>query len=330
MILAGDIGGTHARVAIFDLADGKLRRVQERVYPTHDYKNLESVVRDFLDHHKLALDGACFGVAGPVIDNRAHMSNAGWTIDGAALAREARVKHASVINDLVANAYGIEALEARDFLIINEGKPNPCGNAGVISAGTGLGEAGLYFDGHTRRPFATEGGHADFAPVGDLQIELLRFLRAEFGRVSVERVLSGGGLYNIYRFLRDTHRGEEPDWLAQEIKDGDAAAAITRAAMEKRSALCGAALELFVSIYGAEAGNLALRLMATGGVYLGGGIAVKIAPRLADPAFVRAFTAKGRMSEIVRQIPVRVILNESTALIGAARAAAIDASMLKD
>lgn len=330
MILAGDIGGTHARVAIFDLADGKPRCVHEQVYPTHDFKNLESVVRDFLDHHKLALDAACFGVAGPVIDNRAHMSNAGWTIDGASLAREAGVKRASVINDLVANAYGIAALEPRDFLIINEGKPNPRGNAGVISAGTGLGEAGLYFDGHARRPFATEGGHADFAPADDLQIELLRFARAEFGRVSVERVLSGGGLYNIYRFLRDTHRGEEPDWLAQEIKYGDAAAAITRAAMEKKSALCGAALELFVSIYGAEAGNLALRLMATGGVYLGGGIAVKIAPRLADPAFVRAFTAKGRMSEIVRQIPVRVILNESTALIGAARAAAIDASMLKD
>lgn len=330
MILAGDIGGTHARVAIFDLADGKLTGVHERVYPTHDFPNLESVVHAFLDQHKVAPAAACFGVAGPVIDNHAHMSNAGWTIDGASLAREAGVKQVSVINDLVANAYGVAALEPRDFLTLNEGKANLRGNAGVISAGTGLGEAGLYFDGHTRRPFATEGGHADFAPADDLQIELLRFLRAEFGRVSVERVLSGGGIYNIYRFLRDTHRGEEPPWLAQEMKSGDAAAAITRAATEKNSPLCAAALDLFVSIYGAEAGNLALRLMASGGIYIGGGIAVKIASRLADPVFMRAFAAKGRMSEIVRQIPVRVILNDSTALIGAARAAAINASMLND
>ena len=258
------------------------------------------------------------------------MSNAGWLIDGASLAREAGVENASVINDLVANAYGVAALEPRDLLTLNEGNPNPRANAGVISAGTGLGEAGLYFDGHTRRPFATEGGHADFAPADDLQIELLRFLRAEFGRVSVERVLSGGGLYNIYRFLRDTHRGEEPQWLAEEIKNGDAAAAITRAAIEKKSALCSATLEVFVSVYGTEAGNLALRLMANGGIYIGGGIAAKIATLLADPAFMRAFSAKGRMSEIVRQIPVGVILNDSTALLGAARAAALDTAMLKD
>jgi glucokinase len=330
MILAADIGGTHARVAIFDLADGKLRCVHEQIYPTHDFPNLESVVRAFLDQLKVTPVAACFGVAGPVIANRAQMSNAGWLIDGASLAREAGVRNVSVINDLVANAYGIAALEPRDFLTLNEGKPDPRANAGVISAGTGLGEAGLYFDGHTRRPFSTEGGHADFAPADDLQIELLRFLRAEFGRVSVERVLSGGGLYNIYRFLRDTHRGEEPQWLAEAIKDGDAAAAITRAAIEKKSALCSATLEVFVSVYGAEAGNLALRLMASGGIYIGGGIAVKIATLLADPAFMRAFSAKGRMSEIVRRIPVGVILNDSTALLGAARAAALDTAMLKD
>ncbi|MHB8381017.1 MAG: glucokinase [Candidatus Binataceae bacterium] len=330
MILAGDIGGTHARVAIFDLGDGKLHRVHERVYLTHAYPNLEAVVRVFLDQHKVAPTAACFGVAGPVIDNRAQMSNAGWTIDGASLAREAGVKHASVINDLVANAYGVATLEPSDFLTLNEGTPSPQGNAGVISAGTGLGEAGLFFDGQRLRPFATEGGHAEFAPADDLQIELLRFLRAEFKRVSVERVLSGAGLYNIYRFLRDTRRGEEPQWLTQELSGADAPAVITRAAMAKRSPLCDAALELFVSVYGAEAGNLALRLMASGGIYLGGGIAVKIAPRLADGAFVRAFANKGRMSEIVRQIPARVILNDSTALIGAARAAAISAAILKD
>ena len=329
MILAGDIGGTHARVAIFDIAGAKLRCVDERIYPTRDFPNLESVVRAFLDHHKLVPGAACFGVAGPVIENRARMSNAGWTIDGASIAREAGVEHAAVINDLVANAYGIPALEPRDFLTLNEGASDPRANAAVISAGTGLGEAGLFFDGQTHRPFASEGGHADFAPASDLQIDLLRFLRAEFGRVSVERVLSGNGLFNIYRFLRDTQRGNEPPWLAQEIKGGDAAAAVTGAAMEKKSALCEAALELFISIYGGEAGNLALRMMASGGVYIGGGIAVKIAPRLGDPEFMRAFAAKGRMSEIVRRIPVRVILNDRAALIGAARAAALRAAMLR-
>jgi glucokinase len=330
MILAGDIGGTHARVAIFEVAGAKLRRVDERIYPTRDFRNLERVVRAFLDSHHLVPSVACFGVAGPVIDNCAHMANAGWTIDGAAIARVAGVKHAEVLNDLVANAYGIAALEPHDFLTLNDGVPDPRANAAVISSGTGLGEAGLFFDGQTRRPFATEGGHADFAPVGDLQIELLRFLRAEFGRVSVERVLSGNGLFNIYRFLRDTKRGDEPQWLAQEINGGDAAAAISGAALEQKSALCEAALELFIAIYGAEAGNLALRMMARGGVYIGGGIAVKIAPRLGDGSFIDSFAAKGRMSEIVRRIPVRVILNDSAALLGAARAAALGAALFKD
>ncbi|HUY27385.1 MAG TPA: glucokinase [Candidatus Binataceae bacterium] len=328
MILAGDIGGTHARVAIFDIANGRLNRIDEQVYATREFPNLESVVRMFLKQHPLTPGAACFGVAGPVADNRAHMPNAGWSIDGALLARELGISHAAVINDLTANAYGIAALEPRDFLTINQGDPDARGNAGVISAGTGLGEAGLYFDGHTHRPFASEGGHADFAPGDDLQIELLRFLRAEFGRVSVERVLSGGGLCNIYRFLRDTRRGDEPPWLAAELKIGDAAAAITRAALDAKAALCETALEVFVSIYGAEAGNLALRLMASGGIYIGGGIAVKIAARLASPAFMAAFAAKGRMSEIVRRIPVRVILNDSAALFGAARAAALDAKLL--
>lgn len=201
-------------------------------------------------------------------------------------------------------------------------KGTPVGNQAVISAGTGLGEAGLYWDGKNYDVFASEGGHCDFAPRSELEVELFRYLAARFGHVSFERIVSGPGLVNVYHFFRDTHRGEEPAWLTEELAHGDAAATISRAAVSGKSPMAEHVLDLWISIYGAEAGNLALKLMATGGIYLGGGIAPKLVSKLAGPLFMQAFLNKGRMQSLLESIPVRVIINDKIALFGAARYAA--------
>lgn len=224
-----------------------------------------------------------------------------------------------LINDLEANAFGIAALTAADFLVLKEGVPDSAGNAAIISAGTGLGEGGLYWDGHQHCPFASEGGHADFAPRNELEIELLRYLLTLYPRVSYERVLSGPGLYNMYQFFRFLRHGQEPDWLHEQLRQRDPAAVISQAALEGKCQVCVESLDLFVSIYGAEAGNLALKVMARGGVFVGGGIAPKIVQKMKGPKFLEAFVEKGRMKALLDDIPVRVILNDKTALIGAAR-----------
>jgi glucokinase len=212
-----------------------------------------------------------------------------------------------------------------DFVTLNQGVPDAVGNAAVIAAGTGLGEAGLYWDGLQHRPFAGEGGHSSFAPSDPLQVELLSFLSHEFGHVSWERVLSGPGLHNIYRFLRDTGRGEEPDWLTREMQQHDPPAVISQVALAGTSTLCRQALDLFVTLYGAEAGNLALKIMAIAGVYVGGGIAPKIIRKLTDSTFIHAFAAKGRLKPLLQAIPVRIIMNDRVALLGAARFATLQA-----
>ena len=310
------------------MESGNVHLDQEIIYPTREHPNLESPVRAFLKTLPAKPQAACFGIAGPVRNGRATMSNRGWVVDAAALAREIGVEQVSLINDLVANAYGIAALEEKDFAVINAGSPDPYGNAAVISAGTGLGEAGMYFDGEMLRPFACEGGHVDFAPADDLQTEMLKRLRAESNHVSWERVLSGHGIFNIYRFLRDTGRGEESASIREEIQKGNPAAVVTKAALEKKCALCQMTLDMFVSLYGAEAGNVALKLMATAGLYIGGGIAPRIVTKLQEPTFMSAFTNKGRMNTLLSTIPVKVILNDNTALLGAARAAALSAGLL--
>jgi glucokinase len=229
----------------------------------------------------------------------------------------------TLLNDLEANARGVLALEPDDFAVLNAGAADAAGNAALISAGTGLGEAGLFWDGSRHRPFASEGGHADFAPRGPLQMELAAALAARYGHVSFERVLSGPGLHGTYEFLQQRQGGpDELPGLMAKLGTDDPAAAISHAALEGRSELCRQALEIFVAVYGAEAGNLALKVLATGGVYLGGGIAPKILPALRAPAFLEAFAAKGRMRPLLEAIPVRVVLNDRAALIGAARHAA--------
>jgi glucokinase len=326
MILAGDIGGTNARLAFFDVIDGHFRLVSASVFPSREYAGLDQIVSKFVDTAKVHPDAACFGVAGPVRNGRVEASNLPWIIESQRLADELKLEKAVLINDLEANAWGIAALDPKDVVALNQVKGSPVGNQAVISAGTGLGEAGMYWDGSKHHIFATEGGHADFAPRDELEIDLFRYLSGRYGHVSCERVVSGTGLVNVFHFLRDTGRGTEPLWLTDEMAHNDAAAAISRAALAGKCALCEQALDLFVSVFAAEAGNLALKVMATGGVYLGGGIAPKMLAKLSGPLFMHAFAGKGRMQPLLEAMPVKVITNDKTALIGAARCAAVNGS----
>jgi glucokinase len=319
MILAADIGGTNTRLAVFQRDGKRLTLVAEGTLPSREHTGLESALQKFVALHPLRIHQACFSVAGPVRNGRCETTDQPWVVDARQVAREPSLKTVGLINDLEANAYGIAALGPKDFITLNAGSQDPEVNQAIISAGTGLGEAGLSWDGRTHRPFATEGGHATFAPQNELEGELLRYLRGTYDHVSVERVLSGPGLVNIYTFLRDTGRGEESTRLADRMRQEDPAAVIAVTAFEGNDGLCVRALDLLFAIYGAEAGNLALKMIATGGVFIGGGIAPKIFRALKNTAFMEAFTAKGRMKPLLQAMPVRVILNSKTALLGAAR-----------
>ncbi len=321
MILAADIGGTSARLALCEQNEKGFRVVSQDKFVSAEYPGLCAILESFLSGKSGKVDRACFGVPGPVAGEIIELANLPWKIDVKALKQTLKIEQIGLINDLEANSYGLCELEDKDFAILNEGTTNPTGNAAIISAGTGLGEAGLHFETaiKIRHPFASEGGHADFAPRNEFEIELLRFLLKKFERVSVERVLSGQGLQNIYEFLKESKRFEEPAWLEEEIANGDdTAAIISKNGLERKAEICEAALRTFVSIYGAEAGNFALKMLATGGVFLGGGIAPKILSVLQEPIFIESFRAKGRMSPLLEKIPVRVVLNDKAALLGAA------------
>jgi glucokinase len=317
-VLAGDIGGTKTRLAIFDVAGVKLHSVIERTYPSGDFATLDDIIEDFLSTGDSLPEAACFGIAGPVRNNEVNVTNLPWRISAAEIGARFRFGRVALLNDLEANAWGLRALEEMDFRILSAGVDNPAGNAAIIAAGTGLGEAGLYRDGERWRPFATEGGHTDFSPGSELEIELLRFLMTRYGHVSWERLVSGPGLVNIHDFLVHTRKHTVAGWLREDMQAHDPAAAISRAAQSGRDELCVEALELFVRLYGVEAGNLALKMMASGGMYLGGGIAPKILEQLESGAFMAAFRAKGRMQGLLDHMPVRVILNDRTALYGPA------------
>ncbi|MBI4674628.1 MAG: glucokinase [Chloroflexi bacterium] len=328
MILAGDIGGTSTRLALFEVRGGQLAQILSEKFSSRAYKGLNEIVSEFMRANPIKVEHAAFGIAGPVRKGRVEATNLPWVVDAAALASELVTANVSLLNDLEANTYGIFELAPKDFAVINPGSPAEGGNIGVISAGTGLGEAGATWDGARFIVFATEGGHADFAPRDELEIDLLLYVQKRLeGRVSYERLLSGPGLYTIYEFLRDTERGVEEAWLRDELGDNDAAALIGQYGMEGKSELCMRALDLFVSIYGAEAGNLALKLMASRGIFVGGGIAPKILTKMQSGLFMDAFSAKGRFEELLRAIPVRVLLNDQAALLGAARYAGLQAGL---
>jgi glucokinase len=323
-ILAGDIGGTNARLAVYDVELTRYETLAAETFPSREYGSLEEIVAAFMLGHGIECQRACFGVPGPVKDGRAQTTNLPWLVETSKLAAAARVEALALINDLKAQAYGIAVLGPQDFEVLNPGSETASGNAALIAAGTGLGQAGLYWDGQAYHPFATEGGHTSFGPTGARQVALLEFLNQRFERVSWERVVSGPGFVNIFEFLLEYRDAAKPAWLDDEVgESGDPAPVITKAAQDGRCEICVETLGLFVELYGAEAGNLALKMLATGGVFVGGGIAPKIIDALREPPFIDAFLDKGRMRPLLEATPVRVITNKNTALLGAARYAAI-------
>jgi len=263
---------------------------------------------------------ACLGVAGPVRGGRSKISNLPWIIDSLEVAKQLKLNSVGLLNDLEAYAYGIDALESKDFVSLSEGSEDADGNRAVISARTGLGMAGLYWDGFRHHPFACEGGHADFAPRNNLEMELLGYLQKKYGHISCERILSGPGIKNIYDFLRDTRKSDEPDWLRKQIDAAaDPPALISQLASEGKAPICDQALTIFVSVFGAETGNSALRFMSTGGIFVGGSIAAKIVPKMKDPVFMQSFLDKGRMETLLKDMPVKIVVNDDCGIIGAAR-----------
>jgi len=322
VFLVGDIGGTHARLSLLD-ADGKIARKQE--YASAQYPSLEAVVLEFLGAKpKTRIRAAAFGVAGPVVKGRVAATNLRWTIDARVLSRKLGIKRVTLLNDLVALSLGALHVRPSKLHRLNDaGLPKKGGsNVAVIAAGTGLGEAMLIWDGEKFVPSATEGGHADFAARDDIEVELLQFLRGRFGRVSWERILSGNGLGNLYDFFCQARgMGETPANSAAIAAEPDRNAAIAILGMAEKSEAASRALELFASIYGAEAGNLALKTLALGGVYVCGNIAARMIPVLDRGGFRRAFRDKGRFGAVMEKIPIAVVLDSDVGLAGAASVA---------
>jgi glucokinase len=290
-------------------------------YPSREHGSLEEIVRAFRALHADRVVAATLGIAGPVIRGRVSTTNLPWVVDAGEVARVLALHDVVLMNDLEALAWSLDLLTVEGLAKLAAGRPMEGGNRAIIAAGTGLGEATLTRSQERTEVLASEGGHADFAARSETEIALLRWITVRHGRASYERVLSGPGLHDVYRFLREAGRGDDPAWLAEEIRRSDPAAAISRAALEGRSRACAEALDLFVEVLGAEAGNLALRAMATGGVFLGGGIAPRILPWLERPPFLAAFRAKGRLRPLLEDVPVYVVLDERAGLIGAARRA---------
>ncbi len=318
MILAGDVGGTKTNLAYFTHEKGILVLERVRSYPSKQYSSLGELVQGMLSEHRVSIDAAAFGIAGPVLFGRSHLTNLGWEVDARELATSLHIPSVGLLNDLEATAYGTLRLSMSDTVLLNAGTRLQHAAIAVIAAGTGLGEGGLFWDGVRYRAIPSEGGHTDFAPRTELEIELLRYMLKKYTHVSYERLVSGPGVYDIYRFLRAQADSPEPQWLTEQIASGDPSAAVSLAGADHLDDVCERALEMFVSLYGAEAGNLALKLFSTSGVYIGGGIAPKILAKLQEGLFMKAFTDKGRYEELLKGIPVHVIMNDQTALLGAA------------
>jgi glucokinase len=319
-VLVGDIGGTKTILALADIRGEHIELHEPRSYASAQWPGLEDCARAYLDETGLACERAAFAVAGPVQDDRCATTNLAWVVDARTLERELDLQRAQLLNDLEALAWAIPALAPAQQEELQTGDGST-GNACVIAAGTGLGEAGLYWDGTRHHPFASEGGHADFAPVTDLELALLGFVRRTHARVSWERVVSGMGIANLYAFLLEHRRASTPAWLRDEIAAGDLAAAVARAPARGADPICVETSQLLFTLYGREAGNLALKHMALGGVYLAGGVTLRNLELLRSSGFIDGFCDKGRMRELMRRMPVRVILDPHAALRGAARLA---------
>jgi glucokinase len=321
IVLAGDVGGTNARLATVEIDGRTARIVRERRYPSRDYPGLAPIVRRFYEEEASHPERACFGIACTLVGDDCTAPNLPWTINGRALAAEIGIPHTRIINDFVAVGYGIELLGPSDLVTLQEGRPEPQGPIVLIGAGTGLGQGFLVWERDHYRVLPSEAGHGDYAPRGKLQAGLLQFLAQQFGRVSWERLLSGPGLVNTYRYLLASAMAPEQATVRAEMEKDDPAAVIGRHALARTDCVSDRALDLFCEIFGAQAGNLALTMISTGGVYLAGGIAPRIVERLRSGPFLTAFRDKGRLSELLARIPVHVIMNPNGALLGAAAVA---------
>jgi glucokinase len=319
MILAGDIGGTKVNLCCMQRVDGRFEETCNATYQSGQYENFEAVLQDWLDTNEVKVDAAVFGVAGPVVQGRVETTNLPWVLDAAALKERFSFRACDLLNDLVATAYGVPELQPDEMEVLQEGHGGFEGTAVLTAAGTGLGEAGLYWNGESHLPIPSEGAHCEFGPRNEVEDEMVRYLRKVHGHVSYERIISGMGIANIYAFLRDTGRYAESGAEKEHMAGGIEPAVISELALAESAELSVAAMRMFVEIYGAETGNLALRIMAYGGAYVGGGIAPKIMPLMRNGLFLKGFKDKGRFVSLMESIPVRVILNDKTALLGAAR-----------
>jgi len=320
-LLAGDVGGTKTNLAVFDSEVSMHDPLQEASFRSAAYESLEALVQEFLDQSQESFERAAFGVAGPVVGGIARITNLPWVMEEHHLERVLGIERVRLMNDLAAIAYAVPHLTPDDLITLNEGRPDPGGAIAVIAPGTGLGEAFCTVADTHYVAHPSEGGHADFAPTNDVEIALLGYLIDHFDHVSYERICSGMGLPNIYRFFKETGRYAEPSWLAERLAEADdPTPLIVEAALDENldCPLCQATLEIFVSVLGAEAGNMALKVLATGGVYLGGGIPPRILPALKSGLFLDAFLRKGRLSHLLAPIPVHVIMNPKAPLLGAA------------
>lgn len=317
MILAGDIGGTHTRLALFQGGSELKLSAQER-FSSKKYTELLPILQRFLEMHPTSLQYACFGIAGPIRNGKCQATNLPWIVDSSEIQQALKLQSVYLLNDLEANAWGLRVLKRQDFFLLNQGDPTQKGNAALISAGTGLGEAGLYWDGKEHQPFACEGGHADFAPRNAMEIELLVYLKKIYpDHVSYERVVSGPGLKHLYDFLIETRREKRSAELREEMKRRDPSQVISEWGSKGRDAGCMHAVNWFLSLYGSEAGNLALKIMARGGMYIGGGIAPHLLENFKQGGFLKGFMEKGRFHELLGDMPIHIVLNDQTALLGA-------------
>ena len=317
VILAGDVGGTKTNLALFQIRDGDLVPLKDKSYPTKKYKSFLEMVSIFHTADMPKIDGTCVGVAGPVTQGKVLGTNFPWAIDSEEIGRKLHIRSVSLINDMEANAYGLAALQEKDFETLKHGSKIP-GNAALISPGTGLGEAGMFWDGSHYHPFACEGGHCDFSPRSELDIRILQHFQKKYGHVSWERLLSGPGILDLYVFLRQISGIKEPQWLSDQMSKGNPSAIITGTAMEGKDSVCVETLDMFIRFLAIESAQLALKFKATGGIFIGGGILPKIITGIKSDVFYNNFVQSGRLNALLEMVPVKVILNEKTALLGAA------------
>lgn len=316
MILVGDIGGTNTRLALFQ--EGK--NIQEGKYPSKEYKSLEEIIRLFLSKKRPSIEKACFGIAGPVLNGICKATNLPWLVDAKKLSKTFSISEVRLLNDLEAKAYGISTLPPKEVLLIQKGKERQSGNQAFIAAGTGLGQAGLFWDGKEHTPFATEGGHVDFAPKNEEEIDLFCYLKEKLEHVSYERIVSGPGLVTIYQFLIETGREFSLKEVEEAMQHKDPASVITEWGASNKDPASTRAVDWFISFYGAEAGNMALKYLSLGGIYIGGGVAPHLKKKMNSKLFREAFNAKGRFKPLLETIPIRLILDDDqVSLAGAAR-----------